>query len=216
MSAITFCGWEVEYDDDHHLRAEQEATSGRLYTMYHGTDVQSARDIIQNGFRQSKDGMLGAGVYVSRNQKKAERYPLNNPITNKVVLKLQVDCGKVKRIDTDNHPMQKTWHMQGYDTAWVPPNCGMKSVPSGLEEDCIWDPKRVTVIDIAVAPNPSLLAQLRQLIAQSKNQSTNSSVQGTCSLCKRTNDPAHAIQSCWGCGKQICILMARHVCSVRP
>lgn len=216
MSAITFCGWEVEYDGDHHLKAEQEAKSGRLYTMYHGTGLQSARHIIQNGFRQSSDGMLGAGVYVSRNQKKAERYPLNNPITDKVVLKLQVDCGKVKRIDTDNHPMQKTWHMQGYDTAWVPPNCGMKAVPSGLEEDCIWDPARVKVVDIAVAPNTSLLAELRQLVAQNKNQSTNPSGQGACSLCKRTNDPAHAIQRCWGCGQQICILMAKHVCPVRP
>lgn len=216
MSAITFCGWEVEYDGDHHLKAEQEAKSGRLYTMYHGTGLQSARHIIQNGFRQSSDGMLGAGVYVSRNQKKAERYPLNNPITDKVVLKLQVDCGKVKRIDTDNHPMQKTWHMQGYDTAWVPPNCGMKAVPSGLEEDCIWDPARIKVVDIAVAPNTSLLAELRQLVAQSKNRSTNPTGQGACSLCKRTNDPAHAIQSCWGCGQQICILMAKHVCPVRP
>uniref|UniRef100_A0A8B9L9D8 Grass carp reovirus (GCRV)-induced gene 2p n=1 Tax=Astyanax mexicanus TaxID=7994 RepID=A0A8B9L9D8_ASTMX len=131
--------------------AQQQAKSDRRYTMYHGTKVQTARSIIQSGFRQSADGMLGPGVYVSRNQRKAERYPLNSPITDKVVLKLSVDCGKVKRIDTDNHPMQKSWHSNGYDTAWVPPNCGMKAVPSGLEEDCVWDPKRRKII--AVVPN---------------------------------------------------------------
>ncbi|XP_062392083.1 grass carp reovirus (GCRV)-induced gene 2p [Sardina pilchardus] len=217
MSKVTFCGWEVEYDGDHYLGAGKEAKSGRLYTMYHGTSVQVARQIIQNGFKQSADGMLGPGVYVSRDQKKAQRYPLNNHVSDKVVLKLQVDIGKVKRIDKDHHPMQKTWHSQGYDTAWVPPNCGMKAVPSGLEEDCIWDPNRVKVSDIAVAPNTTILADLRQLISQRSNQSTNQpSGQGACILCKRTNDPAHAVQSCWGCGQKICILMAKHVCLVKP
>ena len=32
----------------------------------------------------------------------------------------------------------------GYDTAWVPPHCGM--VPSGLEEDCVYDTKRIVVL----------------------------------------------------------------------
>ena len=53
---------------------------------------------------------------------------------------------RVKKINRQNHPMQKTWHRHGYDTAWVPPHCGM--VPSRLEEDCIRDPKRVTPLRI--------------------------------------------------------------------
>uniref|UniRef100_I3K191 Grass carp reovirus (GCRV)-induced gene 2p n=1 Tax=Oreochromis niloticus TaxID=8128 RepID=I3K191_ORENI len=117
-----------------------------VYTMYHGTSIANARLIIANGFQQSQGGMLGKGVYVSRDKKKAERYPLNNSPTDRVVLELRVSVGRVKRIDKDNHPMQYTWSTQGYDTAWVPPNCGMKAVPSGLEEDCVFDPKRVTVV----------------------------------------------------------------------
>ena len=31
-----------------------------------------------------------------------------------------------------------------YDTAWVPAGCGV--TPSGLEEDCIWDPARIRVL----------------------------------------------------------------------
>ena len=40
--------------------------------------------------------------------------------------------------------MQKTWMILGYDTAWVPPHCGM--VPSGLEEDCVFNPARIVVL----------------------------------------------------------------------
>lgn len=210
--SITFYGWEVDYDEDRHLRAEQEPKSGRHYTMYHGTKVQAARQIIQNGFRQSSGGMLGLGVYVSRNQKKAERYPLNTTVTDRVVLKLSVDCGKVKRIDKDDHPMQKTWHSNGYDTAWVPPNCGMKAVPSGLEEDCVWDPKRIEVTDIALAPNGTILNELKQLITQTSPQAAAASNSQVCRLCNCKIVPAHSIQTCWGCGETICTLMTKHKC----
>ncbi|XP_051552161.1 grass carp reovirus (GCRV)-induced gene 2p [Myxocyprinus asiaticus] len=213
MSSIQFFGWDVYYDEDHHLRAEQEAKTGRRYTMYHGTKTQTARQIIQNGFQVSADGMLGPGVYVSRDQKKAERYPLNATFNDRVVLKLSVDCGKVKKIDKDNHPLQKTWHSQGYDTAWVPPKCGMKAVPSGLEEDCVWDPKRIEVIDISLAPNATISAELKQLITQNQKSQSNSDTSGACQLCKGKQGAAHTVQPCWGCGETICTLMTRHKCN---
>ncbi|KAL0979783.1 hypothetical protein UPYG_G00189620 [Umbra pygmaea] len=216
MSA-TFFGWDVTYDDDSvllELRAEQEPQKGQLYTMYHGTSVQTARLIIANGFRQSADGMLGPGVYVSRNQRKAERYPLNNHFSDRVVLQLNVNAGRVKRIDKDNHPMQKSWHAAGYDTAWVPPNCGMSSVPSGLEEDCVFDPKRVEVTGIALAPNNTILSELKQLLAQTKRGEARQDAVGVCSLCKRktTSGLPHQLQPCWRCGQNICALMISHTC----
>ena len=61
-----------------------------------------------------------------------------------VVFEVSVDVGRVKRIDRQGHPLQKAWSLHGYDTAWVPPHCGM--VPSGREEDCVFDPERVTVV----------------------------------------------------------------------
>ncbi|XP_061420039.1 uncharacterized protein LOC133350064 [Lethenteron reissneri] len=121
-----------------------------VYTMYHGTSVGGARSILSEGFRQSTDGMLGPGVYVSRDIDKAMAYPRNVPHDDRVVLELQVNVGRVKKIDRQNHPLQKAWRFEGYDTAWVPPNCGM--VPSGLEEECVWDPRRVTVIAVVQAP----------------------------------------------------------------
>lgn len=117
------------------------------YIMYHGTTLQAAQDIKRNGFRRSSHGMLGPGVYVSRSVDKAKRYPLNPDRGQRlVIIKLKVRVGKVKRIDKQGHPLQRTWHEHGYDTAWVPPNCGM--VPSGLEEDCVWDPDRIEVLEI--------------------------------------------------------------------
>ena len=119
---------------------------GGIYLMYHGTSRQAAGQILANGFRQSSGGMLGRGVYVSRDLQKASIYPRRLPESQRAVLKLRVRVGKVKKIDYQGHPMQKTWHDYGYDSAWCPPHCGM--VRSGLEEDCIWDPDRITVLNI--------------------------------------------------------------------
>ncbi|TRY95505.1 hypothetical protein DNTS_026162 [Danionella cerebrum] len=118
----------------------------RFYTMYHGTTMETAQKIKREGFRPSSDGMLGPGVYVSRSFKKATRYPLTDRHKDLAILKLRVRVGKVKKIDYQGHPLQKSWHQNGYDCAWVPPNCGM--VPSGLEEDCVYDPTRIEVLEI--------------------------------------------------------------------
>merc|ERR1712129_116464 len=110
-----------------------------VLTMFHGTSATSARSIRDHGFRQSSNGMLGRGVYLSRDPAKARAY-------GNTILSCQVSVGRVKRIDRQGHPLQKIWHEAGYDTAWVPPKCGM--VPSGLEEDCVWDPQRIRVVNV--------------------------------------------------------------------
>ncbi len=68
--------------------------------------------------------------------------PTKTDKMDKVVFKLRVRVGKVKKIDSDNHPLQKTWHSNGYDCVWVPPNSSIATIKSGREEDCVWDPKR--------------------------------------------------------------------------
>ncbi|KAK3523518.1 hypothetical protein QTP70_001887 [Hemibagrus guttatus] len=134
------------------LNSYSEPTEGRVYQMYHGTSAQAAEQIMRTGFKQSAGGMLGRGVYLSRDHNKASRYPLGLPEWQRVVIRVRVNVGRVKKIDYQGHPMQKTWHDHGYDTAWCPPYCGM--VPSGLEEDCVWDPRCIEVIDI-IRPNPT-------------------------------------------------------------
>ncbi|KAG7483888.1 hypothetical protein MATL_G00043060 [Megalops atlanticus] len=125
------------------LGRNTQPENGKSYIMYHGTNKEAVEDIKRYGFCQSEDGMLGRGVYVSRDIRKASHYPLSADDHKRRVLELIVNVGRVKKIDCQGHPMQKTWHDHGYDTAWVPSNCGM--VPSGLEEDCVWDPSRIKV-----------------------------------------------------------------------
>ncbi|CAJ1397677.1 unnamed protein product [Effrenium voratum] len=115
---------------------------GRFLTMYHGTSRTAAAQIELHGFCPSSDGMLGAGVYLSRNLNKARNY-------GPVILECKVLVGKVARIDRQGHPLQKTWHDAGFDTAWVPPGCGM--VASGLEEDCVYEPARIQVLGRVMA-----------------------------------------------------------------
>uniref|UniRef100_A0A8C5MVD7 PARP catalytic domain-containing protein n=1 Tax=Leptobrachium leishanense TaxID=445787 RepID=A0A8C5MVD7_9ANUR len=149
--------WQEESLPDFHethLLSNDRPVDGKIYTMYHGTTLAAAKNIINEGFKQSIDGMLGRGVYVSRDIKKASRYPLRDR-SDQVILKVRVNVGKVMKIDDQGHPLQKTWHNHGYDTAWVPPNCGM--VPSGREEDCVWDPNRIQVTDVVKAPKKSLI-----------------------------------------------------------
>eukprot|EP00928_Gymnodinium_smaydae_P084478 TRINITY_DN6774_c0_g4_i1.p1 TRINITY_DN6774_c0_g4~~TRINITY_DN6774_c0_g4_i1.p1 ORF type:complete len:709 (-),score=73.10 TRINITY_DN6774_c0_g4_i1:194-2320(-) len=81
-------------------------TSGKLRTMYHGTSEEAAQRILQEGFRPSTDGMLGSGIYLSRDVQKAQRY-------GSAILKVDVDLGKVKRIDRQGHPLQKAWAENG-------------------------------------------------------------------------------------------------------
>ncbi|KAM4530463.1 uncharacterized protein PAE49_022952 [Odontesthes bonariensis] len=123
----------------------------RTYVMYHGTTKANAQTIVNSGFQRSSDGMLGPGVYLSRDLQKASRYPIDHPEYDKVVIKVKVNVGRVIAINRKHHPLQKTWHDHGYDTAWVPPNCGM--VKSGLEENCVWDPRRITIIE-RIQPKP--------------------------------------------------------------
>ncbi|XP_047436718.1 uncharacterized protein LOC125005411 [Mugil cephalus] len=135
------------------VRMTRQPDNNKTYVMYHGTTSANAQKILASGFRQSADGMLGRGVYLSRDLQKASRYPIDHPENDRVVIRVSVNVGKVIVINRQYHPNQKNWHDYGYDTAWVPPNCGM--VPSGLEENCVWDPKRIQIQSF-IQTNPNL------------------------------------------------------------
>lgn len=121
-----------------------EVISNRTFVMYHGTSSRNAESIQSWGFRPSSDGQLGSGVYLSRDLQNARRYPLGHPLWDKVVIQVHVNVGKVIFINSLNSQLQKTWHNFGYDTAWVLPDSGV--VSSGLEENCVWDPKRISIM----------------------------------------------------------------------
>jgi hypothetical protein len=63
-----------------------------------------------------------------------------------VIVESEVVVGKVAVINKKNHPMQKNWAAHGYDSAWIPPQCGVGS--TGLEEHCIFDRTRVAPVKL--------------------------------------------------------------------
>ncbi|KAL7834937.1 hypothetical protein SRHO_G00291840 [Serrasalmus rhombeus] len=201
---VHFSGWQASWDSKS-LSDGQEPKSGRVYTMYHGTHINSARAIITGGFKPSTGGLLGQGVYVSRNIDKAKCYPLKADKREKVVFKMKVNVGKVKKIDCDNHPLQKSWHQNGYDCAWIPPKSNVSAIKSGREEDCVWDPSRITVVDVAVCMDDNKRRELRSLIRQQLRGAG-------CGLCGVDADGPHDVQDCWECGKRICPFEKQHVC----
>lgn len=148
----------------------RRAAGQSTYDMFHGTSEQAATFIIQKGFSPSADGMLGRGIYVTRDIRKAQEYPRSLSPANRIILKVRVRVGKVKKIDRVGHPLQKTWHAHGYDTAWVPPN-SYKWV-SKLTENCVWDPKRVKVMDVVQAP-AAALKRLKSLLHSMKTKHCN-------------------------------------------
>jgi len=123
-----------------------ETHPGKEWTMYHGTSKSNAVRIKAggtHGLQPSTSGMLGAGVYCSRDFTKARNYSHHSE--GGVVFNLRVKPGRVKAIRSIPDPLQKTWHAQGYDTAWVPVGVN----PNGHEEDCVWDPRRVRIVGVA-------------------------------------------------------------------
>ena len=160
MSQQQSYSWE---EDDFQLPygvekcGHKQPNCGRTYVMYHGTTRTIATAILREGFRQSAGGMLGRGVYLSRDLNKARAYPIDPklPDSERVVFRVKVNVGNVIAINYQGHPRQKNWHDsrcgEVFDTAWCPPNCGMTK--SGLEEDCVWDPSSIK-IDRCIAPTP--------------------------------------------------------------
>ena len=112
---------------------------GKTMKMYHGTTYANAQSIMENGFNPSSGGMLGQGVYLSADIEKAKNYGSS-------ILVVEAKLGKIKKIDSQSHPMRTSWNSHGYDSAWVPAHCGM--VPSGLTETCVFDPDRIRVMSI--------------------------------------------------------------------
>ena len=82
---------------------------GRTFVMYHGTTWRHWQRIRQHGFLLSNSASgLGAGVYLTRNEKKAEFYKKNEW---GVIIKVRVALGKMITIDEQGHYLQKSWQM---------------------------------------------------------------------------------------------------------
>lgn len=113
---------------------------------YDGTHQKNVESIRKFGFRPSSGGMLGPGIYISRDLNKAQRYAGSTGYRGLgVILELKVEVGTVCTIDRQGHKVQKSWH-RSFDTAWVPSNCSM--VQSQLEEGCVAEPCNIQLVRV--------------------------------------------------------------------
>ncbi|KAM9451552.1 uncharacterized protein Hap1MRO34_021852 isoform 1-T2 [Clarias gariepinus] len=208
---ITFSGWEACCENFKQLQPGQAPKKSHGYTMFHGTHKNNAQAIITTGFRPSGGGTLGAGVYCSRDINKAMCYPGGCGPTDRVVFKLQVRVGKVKKIDSQSMHLMTTWHQHGYDTAWLPASV------CGFEEDCVRDPKRLTVVGIAHCGDAAVKNSLENLIKQQLENGPGQNASGPpgklCKSCGMQTQDTHTVEKCWVCKAPICAFMNKHVCS---
>ncbi|XP_051533873.1 gig2-like protein DreN [Myxocyprinus asiaticus] len=203
---VQFSGWQTYCDKSKHLKPGQQPKKSHGYIMYHGTHKSNASAIISSGFQPSAGGTLGPGVYCSRDMNKAMSYPAFCAPNDRVVFKLRVRVGKVKRIDSQSMNLLTTWHQHGYDTAWLPATVG-------LEEDCVWDPKRLTVIGIAHCTDSSTKSSLESLIKQKGQlQKPDGKNLSQCKGCGQQTLDKHTVEKCWSCKASICPFMDKHVC----
>ena len=117
-----------------------------VLTMYHGTSLDNAKSIMRDGFRPSVDGLLGPGVYLTRDLVKASHY-------GQAIVEVRAAVGRTAVVNAKGHRLQRSWHYRGaapgghaYDSAWIPPDCGVSK--SNLEEHCVRDPSRVVAVCI--------------------------------------------------------------------
>ena len=96
------------------VRGSSEKTGGssnygRSFVMFHGTSWRNWQIIKRQGFRRSEGASgLGVGVYLTRNERKAEFY---KETKWGVIVKVRVRLGKIVVIDRQGHPLQKSWQL---------------------------------------------------------------------------------------------------------
>ena len=112
----------------------QSCSVGKSLKMFHGTSLANAKSIMKSGFRPSVKGLLGEGVYLTKDVQKAQAY-------GPIIIESEVCLGRVCVINKKGHHLQRCWAAHGYDSAWIPPQCGV--VASGLEEHCVRDARRI-------------------------------------------------------------------------
>ena len=165
-------GLSKELVDMARLRVEKEKRDllDTLLTFYHGTGLDPALKIQEEGFRVDLSGTnagtkLGDGVYLTTTLRKALFYATGDPARpdtmnphGGVVLELKVNLGKCKEL-THRDPMMRTWHKHGYDSAFSPgcpctPECqqGTRCPRANgvLEEHCVRDPQSIHIVGMVL------------------------------------------------------------------
>ena len=111
--------------------------SAKVFVMYHATKASNVSSILSDGFKPSTGGMLGPGLYLSRDIDKTRAY-------GDVCLKVLAYTGKTRKMDSADN--SGSWR-DTYDSAFLPPNNSV--VKSRREETCVKSVDQVIVLGVA-------------------------------------------------------------------
>lgn len=135
---------------DLHVKHWAVPKDDAVITAFHGTTTYNAKSIVAEGFSLSKSqfGMLGVGVYFSRDPTKCLAYGGSDG----QILQLRVKLGTVcmvrrkegARMHTSLGKVSKHEWFKRCDVLWVPSMSGL--VASELEEACIAEVDRIEVV----------------------------------------------------------------------
>ena len=109
----------------------------QIFVMYHATKSHNVASILKNGLKPSTGGLLGPGIYVSRDINKTRAY-------GGVCFKLLVYTGNTVTVDAADN--QGSWR-SSFDSAYLPPN--NRVVKSRREETCVKSSDQVKILGIA-------------------------------------------------------------------
>jgi hypothetical protein len=134
----------VVYDsnkEDSHLKPTHLVEHlGEKMMLYHGTSIVNSWSIMREGFRISKDGQLGAGCYLAR-EEKAEKFARSSVNRGKgfgsCIFKCVVDIKNPKYIVHSKD--RGDWASKGHDSV----RCEKTAVSENVEW-CIKDPSSVS------------------------------------------------------------------------
>lgn len=109
--------------------------------LWHGTSLDVAADILVNGFRPSRSGMLGPGVYMGK-VSKARNYARSWQYNYGLMLKVEACMG---RVTEDQHDLTA-------DTIYCPAGSNKRAWGGYIRraEWCVRDPLRVVVRELHV------------------------------------------------------------------
>ena len=121
--------------------SSQDPIAGQeTHIMFHGTNTQSAMQILTQGFRPSKKGTLGQGVYLTPEVQCAMQFAMK--FSDPAILRCEVKVGKVWRAQRGT-TKPKAWQTRGYDSAWLPAGIANQWMKYRSSQICVIDASHV-------------------------------------------------------------------------
>ena len=133
------------------IHTDPDGFRHKFYVMYHATPASNVESILANSFCESTGGMLGPGLYVSRDIDKTRYY-------SDVCFKLLVYTGKTRELSTKD--TSGSWRSE-FDTVYIPPNNDV--VKNKREEFCLKSAKQARILGIAYGFDSNWSGKVRNL-----------------------------------------------------